>query len=696
VTASGSPPFTYQWQLNGANLLGANSASYSIFQVTQTNTGNYTVIVTNAAGSVTSAAATLTIAPPGVNLALNQPATSSSDQNGGLAANNVDDGDLTTRWSSAPGVDPSWVEIDLGSVVPFDTVVLYWENAFATQYQIQYSTDNTNWSVAYNNMQGVGGVETLTFPTVQGRYVRMYGEQRATQYGYSLFEFQVYDVAQCGAATERFTVLNSSTVLDNVSGLTWQRAETTYTGANAQGAQYTQLIAQAYCTSQGMRLPTQAEALGISGTSSAVCAFPLPWSTWTSTVDPANANDAAFVTYTGQSSWQVADNFPGGVVCDSGSTGVPAPTITTQPTAQSVAVGATATFTVAATGSGTLGYQWYRNGSPITGGTSASYTTAATVATDNGASFSVLVTNAGGAVISNAVTLTVTGGTCTAAPSAPGTLSATTMSATSIALSWVASTAEVACPVNYDIFRSTTAGFTPSTTNQIGMAQPGTTYTDTGLTAGTTYYYLVDAVDSSGPSANSNQASAMVPATGAPAPDFMLAVTPNTVTVNAGSSGTTTVTVEPQNGFSTNSAVTFTCSGLPAGATCNFSPVTVSTTGSMGATLTVNTAVSTAAIRAGSGLLLSGSSLAAVLCLVRRRRRRGGKLLMLLPMSLAAMTLFVGCSKSPVTQTSTGDPSSGATTTTPTSTTVTVTATSGSVMHAATFTLTVNTTTPAT
>jgi hypothetical protein len=67
------------------------------------------------------------------------------------------------------------------------------------------------------------------------------------------------------------------------------------------------------------------------------------------------------------------------------------------------------------------------------------------------------------------------------------------------------------------------------------------------------------------------------------------------------------------------------------------------------------------------------------------------------PMSVAAMTLFVGCSKSPVTQTSTGgDPSSGMTTTTPTSTTVTVTATSGSVMHAATFTLAVNSTTPAT
>jgi beta-galactosidase len=687
VAVSGSAPFTYQWQLNGANLLGANSPSYSIFQVQQTNTGSYTVIVTNAAGTVTSAPATLTIAPPGVNLALNQLATASSTQNGGLGASNVDDGDLTTRWSSAPGVDPSWVEIDLGSVKPFDTVVLYWENAYASQYQIQYSTDNTKWSVAYDNTNGVGGVETLSFPTVQGRYVRMYGEHRATAYGYSLYEFQIYDVPQCGGATERYTIVNSSTVLDNVSGLTWQRAETTYTGANAQGAQYTQLIAKTYCTSQGMRLPTQAEALGISGTSSASCAFPQPWSTWTSTIDPANSNDVAYVIYTGQSSWQVANNFPGGVVCDFGSNGTPPPTFTTQPSSQKVPIGQPATFTVVASGSGSLTYQWYKNGSPISGATAATYTTPATAAADNGAAFNVLVANAGGAVSSNTATLTVTGGTCTAAPGTPGMLSATTVSATQINLSWVASTAESVCVVNYDIFRSTTAGFTPSAANQIGAAQPGTTYTDTGLTAGTTYYYVVDAADSSSTSMASNQASAMTPATGAPAPDFMVAVTPNAVTVAAGSSGTTTVTLEPQNGFSTNSAVKFTCSGLPTGATCNFSPVTVSSTGSMSSTVSVNTTVASAAISKNSGLLFSGSSLAVVLGFaVRRKRRRLHWMVLLLPSIVVATTLLAGCSKSSFTT----NPTTGGT---PTTSTVTVTATSGSLMHAATFSLTVTPTT---
>jgi hypothetical protein len=480
-------------------------------------------------------------------------------------------------------------------------------------------------------------------------------------------------------------------VLDNVSGLTWQRAETTYTGANAQGAQYTQLIAQTYCTSQGMRLPTQAEALGISGTSSASCAFPQPWSTWTSTIDPANSNDVAFVIYTGQSSWQVANNFPGGVVCDSGSNGTPPPSFTTQPSSKTVAIGETATFTVVASGSGSLTYQWYKNGSPITGATTATYTTPAAAAGDNGAAFNVLVANAGGAVNSSTATLTVTGGTCTAAPSTPGTLSATTMSATQIKLSWVASTAESVCPVNYDIFRSTTTGFTPSAANQIGAAQPGTTYTDTGLTAGTTYYYVVEAVDSSGTSMASNQASAMTPAAGAPAPDFMVAVTPNAVTVAAGSSGMTTVTLEPQNGFSTNSAVSFTCSGLPTGATCNFSPVTVSSTGSMSSTVTVNTTVASAAISKSSGLWFSGSSLAVVLGFAVRSRRRRLHWMLLLPSIVVAMTLIAGCTKS----SSTTNPTSGGTPTASTSTTstVTVTATSGSLMHTATFSLTVTPTT---
>jgi hypothetical protein len=84
-----------------------------------------------------------------------------------------------------------------------------------------------------------------------------------------------------------------------------------------------------------------------------------------------------------------------------------APTITTQPQNQSVTVGATATFTIVASGTAPLTYQWSKSGSAITGATSASYTTPATVIGDNGATFSVEVSNAAGNITSTSATLTV-------------------------------------------------------------------------------------------------------------------------------------------------------------------------------------------------------------------------------------------------------------------------------------------------
>jgi hypothetical protein len=85
-----------------------------------------------------------------------------------------------------------------------------------------------------------------------------------------------------------------------------------------------------------------------------------------------------------------------------------APQITTQPTGQSVAVRQTATFSVVATGTAPLQYQWRKSGSAIAGAIGSSYTTPATVSGDDGSSFTVVVTNVAGSKTSNAATLTVT------------------------------------------------------------------------------------------------------------------------------------------------------------------------------------------------------------------------------------------------------------------------------------------------
>jgi hypothetical protein len=88
---------------------------------------------------------------------------------------------------------------------------------------------------------------------------------------------------------------------------------------------------------------------------------------------------------------------------------VTAASIGTQPKTQVVAAGQAATFSVQASGSGTLAYQWWRNGVALAGATGASYTTAPATLADSGDVFSVVVRNEGASVASNAVALQVDG-----------------------------------------------------------------------------------------------------------------------------------------------------------------------------------------------------------------------------------------------------------------------------------------------
>jgi endoglucanase len=101
------------------------------------------------------------------------------------------------------------------------------------------------------------------------------------------------------------------------------------------------------------------------------------------------------------------------------------------------------------------------------------------------------------------------GSPCTTSPAAPTGLTASATSSSSIALSWATDTPPANCTItSYSVYRSTTGGFAPSSANQIATVPTGTSYTDSGLSASTTYYYVVEAVDANGSSAASTQASA--------------------------------------------------------------------------------------------------------------------------------------------------------------------------------------------
>ncbi|MEV1049490.1 discoidin domain-containing protein, partial [Streptomyces sp. NPDC049916] len=116
--------------------------------------------------------------------------TASSQENGGTGAGNAVDGNGGTRWSSAFS-DPQWIRIDLGSSAAVSRVDLAWEGAYAKGYRIELSTDGSRWTTAYSTTTGRGGNETLNV-SGDARYVRLTGTERATGYGYSLWEFQVF------------------------------------------------------------------------------------------------------------------------------------------------------------------------------------------------------------------------------------------------------------------------------------------------------------------------------------------------------------------------------------------------------------------------------------------------------------------------------------------------------------------------
>src|SRR5690349_17956860 len=124
------------------------------------------------------------------NEARGRAATPSSTENAGTPASAAVDGNTATRWASAFS-DPQWIRVDLGTSATVCRVVLNWEAAYGRAFQLQTSADGSTWTTIYSTTTGTGGVQTLDV-TGTGRYVRMNGTARATTYGYSLWEFQIF------------------------------------------------------------------------------------------------------------------------------------------------------------------------------------------------------------------------------------------------------------------------------------------------------------------------------------------------------------------------------------------------------------------------------------------------------------------------------------------------------------------------
>ena len=191
VTATGIPDPACQWYLNGVLISGATATNYYITSAVRTNAGNYTVVVSNSSGSVTSSVATLTytgnVAPVANPSTYSRPA--------GFALKIAITGDLSTYWSDADG-DPvaltNVISSTNGATVSYDTDYVYYRNPNDVADQINYtisdglSTTAGVINITVSTSQSVGGgvavalvgnSATVTFAGIPGS---QYEIQRAT------------------------------------------------------------------------------------------------------------------------------------------------------------------------------------------------------------------------------------------------------------------------------------------------------------------------------------------------------------------------------------------------------------------------------------------------------------------------------------------------------------------------------------
>ena len=511
VVATGRGTLTYQWKKGGTAISGATAASYTTPATTSSDSGaQFTVVVTDSDGSLTSNPAILTVtSAPAAPSITSQPAnqTVTAGQTATFSVTATGTATLTYQWKKN------------GAAISGANSAVYTTPATT-------SADNgMQFTVTITNSAGsvTSNAATLTVnvpPTISTQPV-----SRTVAVG----QTATFSVTATGAGTLAYQ---------------WNKNGTAMSGANS--ASYT--------------------------TPPAV----------------ASDNGASFtVTVTGIS----------GTVTSNGATLTVngPPSITTQPASKTVLAGQTATFSVTAAGTGTLTYQWSKTGAAIGGATSPSYTTPPATTADNGAQFTVTVSNGAGNITSNAATLTVNtatsvlnanktslnfsnvnigsnsvqpvifsnggnsnitisnvsisgagytasgvqsgqivtpGQTATLnvsfAPAGagliPGTVTVTsnatnspasvTLSGTgvqpvshSVTLTWTASTSTVS---GYNIYRSAVSGGPYTKLNSAVVAT--TTYTDSTVQAGQTYFYVVTSVDSSNvESAFSTEVSATVP-----------------------------------------------------------------------------------------------------------------------------------------------------------------------------------------
>ncbi len=376
VTAAGTAPLNYQWRFSGTNLAAATASTLALTNVQLVDAGSYSVLVSNSVGTVLSSNAILTV-------------------NGGPSCAPPPPGLIGWWKGDGNGSDSA------GTNNAYALVNISFTNGIVGQ---AFACDPENYP--FGTYTGVQIADQPAFALTNSLSIEAWIRPRGTSYvvffrGDSRAGFDPYLLSMQGNNILAFQITdangNAAAVSASLLYNQWWHVAGTLDGASGKLSLYTNGILAAQITTSvrpfGDLIPQDSPGIGIGNVNDGFNNFPF-WGD----IDEVSLYNRALTA----AEIQAIYNAAGSGKC----VGPNAPVILTQPADQVATVGDDATFSVVATGTPPLSYQWRFNGTNLPGRTGSSLTLSSVQLTDAG-TYSVQVTNLAGSVISSNAILVV-------------------------------------------------------------------------------------------------------------------------------------------------------------------------------------------------------------------------------------------------------------------------------------------------
>lgn len=410
VTAIGAAPLSFQWQRDQVSIPGATAASLTISSVLQSDAGSYRCVVTNRYGSATSAAATLTVqtAPLSITTASLSSGAVAAPYSVTLAASG---GTPSYAWSLAGGTLPSGLTLNSSSGVISGTPTATGSSSFTVQIRDSGSPQQTATKALTITIASTPPPQTAisvwSSTTVPVRVdagadspvelgVKFRSDVAGTVVGIRFYKGTSNTGTHVGSLWTSSGTRLASVTFSGESAAGWQQANfatpvpiqanTTYIASyHCPNGHYSEDL-NFFASSGVSNPPLQALSSPASGGNN-VYAY-------------GSAGTFPSQTYSSANYWVDVVLLP-----ESAPPGS-APALVTGPTGLTRAVGETASFSVTATGTAPLAYQWQKNRANLTGASSASYSIGSVQQADGGV-YRCIVSNSYGSATSAEATLTV-------------------------------------------------------------------------------------------------------------------------------------------------------------------------------------------------------------------------------------------------------------------------------------------------